>query len=68
MRALLVLAATLLALGAVGCGSGEEATTTPPDIEGTPAPEIAGVTADGERLALADFRGKPVFVNVWASW
>jgi RTX calcium-binding nonapeptide repeat (4 copies) len=33
-----------------------------------PAPPIAGVTLDGERLSLASFRGRAVFVNVWASW
>lgn len=32
------------------------------------APAIEGVTIDGERIALADFRGRPVFVNVWSSW
>ena len=32
------------------------------------APAIEGVTIDGERLSLADFRGRPVFVNVWSSW
>jgi RTX calcium-binding nonapeptide repeat (4 copies) len=33
-----------------------------------PAPPIEGVTIDGERVSLADFRGRAVFVNVWASW
>jgi hypothetical protein len=32
------------------------------------APPIEGTTLDGERISLADFRGKPVFVNVWSSW
>lgn len=31
-------------------------------------PPIAGVTLDGDRLALADLRGKPVVINVWSSW
>jgi hypothetical protein len=29
---------------------------------------LDGETLDGARLSLADLRGKPVFVNVWASW
>jgi hypothetical protein len=32
------------------------------------APPIEGTTLDGERISLADFRGRPVFVNVWSSW
>jgi hypothetical protein len=31
-------------------------------------PRIAGTTLDGKRLALGDFRGKPVVINVWSSW
>jgi hypothetical protein len=79
MRALAVIAA-LFALVAAGCGSesGEQvtpATTTtstesaPPEGEGgRPAPAIEGTTLDGERLSLADFRGRRVLVNVWAAW
>ena len=29
---------------------------------------LEGKTLNGARLSLADLRGKPVFVNVWASW
>jgi hypothetical protein len=32
------------------------------------APEIAGTTLDGETLALADLRGRPVFVKVFAGY
>jgi hypothetical protein len=32
------------------------------------APSISGTTLDGNRLALADLRGKPVVINVWSSW
>ncbi|HVR13078.1 MAG TPA: TlpA disulfide reductase family protein, partial [Gaiellaceae bacterium] len=35
----------------------------------TSKPPIAGRDVlTGKRLALAQFRGKPVFVNVWGSW
>ena len=64
-RRLLLLALAGLLL--VGCGSGES----------DPAPEAAprstdgalsGTSLDGEPVSLSDFRGKPVFVNVWSSW
>lgn len=82
MRVLLVLAA-LLALVAGACGSetddeaaptvtpqSETLTATMPE-EGSrrpPAPPIAGESLEGETIALADFRGRAVLVNVWSSW
>ena len=35
---------------------------------GQHAPPLSGTTIDGRTVALADFRGKPVVVNFWASW
>lgn len=32
------------------------------------APRVVGLTLEGKRLSLAQFRGKPVFINVWSSW
>ena len=73
----------LLALGALiaaGCGGGstaeeaapatETTTTAPSRDEGhrPKAPAIEGVSLDGTRISLADFRGRPVIVNVWSSW
>ena len=71
----------LCALAAVGCG-GEtateearpttpaETTTTPPAEASSrpPAPVIEGESLDGERISLADYRGRAVVVNVWSSW
>jgi len=65
--ALLVL---LLALPeAVAAGDemirlGEFIPVTPPQ----PAPEVAFTDADGKPASLADFKGKPVVVNLWATW
>lgn len=33
-----------------------------------PAPRIAGTTIDGKRFDLADYKGKVVILNAWASW
>jgi thiol-disulfide isomerase/thioredoxin/uncharacterized membrane protein len=35
---------------------------------GTPAPTQAFARADGTKVTLADYRGKPVLVNLWATW
>ena len=32
------------------------------------APEFIVCTADGNLIKLSDYRGKPAFVNFWASW
>jgi len=33
-----------------------------------PAPRLSGESVDGERIDLADYRGKIVVMNVWGSW
>ena len=35
---------------------------------GESAPEFIVCTADGKLIKLSDYRGKPAFVNFWASW
>ena len=35
---------------------------------GTPAPASSFQDPDGETVSLADFRGKPLLVNLWATW
>lgn len=35
---------------------------------GTPAPTQAFAREDGSKVTVADFRGKPVLVNLWATW
>jgi hypothetical protein len=73
VKAFLALAA-LVALVTAGCGGSSTEETTAPDVTvtthsaGQPAPEVEGATVDGDRVALSDFRGRAVFVNVWASW
>ncbi len=35
---------------------------------GTPAPAVKFVMRDGSSASVADFKGKPVLVNLWATW
>jgi peroxiredoxin len=35
---------------------------------GNIAPDFEFSSFDGERMRLSDFRGRPVFVNFWATW
>ncbi len=36
--------------------------------EGTPAPGFSMENLTGDRVNLADFRGKVVLLNFWATW
>jgi ABC-type glycerol-3-phosphate transport system substrate-binding protein len=70
MARLLALLGLLLLLAACGGGSdggGQRAgsTTGSASEQGI---SLNGATLDGESISLEDFRGTPVFVNVWASW
>ncbi len=75
MRTLLV-AALLIALPACGSRAPEEdAAVAEESIEGVdrsqkgkPAPSTAFQDADGKGLTLATFKGRPVLVNLWATW
>ena len=35
---------------------------------GAEAPDISGLTPEGEEVTLSDFKGKYVFIDFWASW
>ena len=75
-----VLAAALCMLVAAGCGGGSVQTagtpapTTTETDASQPAPgreqaaAVEGTSLDGEPIALADFRGRAVLINVWSSW
>jgi hypothetical protein len=63
---------------AAGCGSSDEQsaptqptiTDQPPPAASSrePAPALSGESLEGKTVALADFRGRPVLINVWSSW
>jgi thiol-disulfide isomerase/thioredoxin len=38
------------------------------DQAGKPAPGVTFTDPDGGEISLADFRGTPVLVNLWATW
>lgn len=35
---------------------------------GTPAPDLSFIDGDGVETSLAAFKGRPVLVNLWATW
>ena len=39
-----------------------------PKLQGKPAPGFTLVDLEGKKVSLSDFRGKPVLVNLWATW
>jgi thiol-disulfide isomerase/thioredoxin len=47
-------------------GDGSVAVVDPADRR--PAPDLAGTTLSGDPVALSDFVGDVVVLNVWASW
>jgi thiol-disulfide isomerase/thioredoxin len=61
---LLLALATAMPAAADKMRLGEFIAQTPPQ----PAPEVAFTDADGNPASLADFKGKPVLVNLWATW
>ncbi|MDP9443447.1 MAG: TlpA family protein disulfide reductase [Actinomycetota bacterium] len=77
-RAVAGLLAGLLAAGPAGCGrtlggaegfvAGAGVVTLLEPAQRAAAPEVSGQTLDGERVALSDFAGSVVVLNVWGSW
>ena len=54
--------------GDAGFVSGKGIITRLPVAERREPGEVAGETLEGEPIALSDFAGKTVVVNVWGSW
>lgn len=54
--------------GEAGYISGKGVVTTLPVSQREEPGQVSGETLEGEQVALADFEGKVVVVNVWGSW
>jgi peroxiredoxin len=39
-----------------------------PDLRGKRAPEFTLKTVEGKKVSLADYKGKAVLINFWATW
>jgi thiol-disulfide isomerase/thioredoxin len=60
----LLFALSAAAAGERAMGFGEFIPANPPQ----PAPQAGFVDLDGHPASLADFKGKPTIVNLWATW
>ncbi|WP_022681925.1 TlpA family protein disulfide reductase [Sphingobium bisphenolivorans] len=61
-------AASSEATGPAQSGAGSFSYTLDKSKAGTPAPSFTFQTPDGSDTTLADFAGKPMLVNLWATW
>lgn len=61
-----VFAAILVVTVAIGSAGQSRAAGS--GFVGSPAPGFALETIDGERVSLADLRGRPVWLNFFSSW
>ncbi|WP_417580693.1 prolipoprotein diacylglyceryl transferase family protein [Pelagibacterium sp.] len=67
VRKLPLLASTIAAT-IVGFGIWGGALLLVQQTTGAPLPRTALMTIEGERINLAQFRGEPMVINLWASW
>jgi cytochrome oxidase Cu insertion factor (SCO1/SenC/PrrC family) len=51
-----------------GAESGAEGDGLAPVMRGKQAPAFALTSLDGKKVSLADYKGRPVLVNFWATW
>jgi len=70
----MVIAVTALLILLVGAlvllvrGSGGQSAPPPPVEVGAPAPELDAEMLDGTPVTLSGLRGRPVWLNFWATW
>jgi cytochrome c biogenesis protein CcmG/thiol:disulfide interchange protein DsbE len=62
----LLIVAPLLIFLALSFGKDPRALDSP--LVGKAAPNFSLQTLDGETVELDDYRGKPIFLNFWATW
>ena len=54
--------------GVTGGADAEQDSGPLPALQGKVAPPFSLVDTDGNKVSLADYKGKPVLVNFWATW
>lgn len=54
--------------GGQGFVSGDGSALVLDEADRVAAPDLAGTTLEGDELALADFAGDVIVLNLWASW
>lgn len=54
--------------GTVGFTEGNGSVLVLPSEDREGAPTLSGTTLDGDELALSDFAGQVIILNVWGSW
>ena len=57
-----------LVVSVLATGFGRDPSVVPSNFVSKPAPQLAGVTLDGQQYDLRQDPGDVVLVNVWASW
>jgi len=68
LRSIIVSTALLALLALPQAACDEPAMEAPPKAKPTPAPVFKLMTLEGKQVTLADYAGKPLIVNFWASW
>ena len=68
MLAVLLLGAAWTVFSRVQDGSPPPAEAPPSPRKGFAAPDFTLETLDGNTLKLSELRGRPVILNLWASW
>jgi len=64
---ILVIGALWIRYTAIHFGHGTNGKTPAPH-QGFLAPDFSAQSLSGEQISLSTFNGKPVLVNIWASW
>ena len=65
---LLRLSRTAQAPAALPAPGTSAATASPTEEHRSPLPDLAFENYDGQQIRIRDFIGKPLVINVWASW
>jgi thiol-disulfide isomerase/thioredoxin len=68
VAAVVAFAIVLVGLAPRGSGSRRDEEVKPGPRTGSASRALSGKTTDGKTVSLADFKGKVVLVNFWATW